>query len=67
MALVLFDTNILIDALKGYKAALDELEYWNEPAISVITWMELFAGAKSDDIGNFQASCRLNAVFTPLF
>ncbi|SFL41988.1 type II toxin-antitoxin system VapC family toxin [Rugamonas rubra] len=50
MALVLFDTNILIDALKGYKVALDELEYWNEPAISAITWMELFAGAKPDDI-----------------
>jgi predicted nucleic acid-binding protein len=50
MALVLFDTNILIDALKGYKAAFDELVYWDEPAISAITWMELYAGAKPDEV-----------------
>jgi predicted nucleic acid-binding protein len=49
MALVLFDTNILIDALKGYELALDELEYWDEPAISVITWMEIIAGADGDE------------------
>jgi predicted nucleic acid-binding protein len=50
MALVLFDTNILIDALKGYKAAFDELVYWDDPAISAITWMELSAGAKPDEV-----------------
>lgn len=49
MALVLFDTNILIDALKGYRLAIEELEYWDEPAISVITWMEVMAGTREDD------------------
>lgn len=37
--LVLFDTNILIDWSKGYKQALTELAHWDNPAISVITWM----------------------------
>lgn len=49
MELVLFDTNILIDALKGYKPALDELEYWELPAISAITWMEIFAGTSREE------------------
>ncbi|MYN20079.1 VapC toxin family PIN domain ribonuclease [Rugamonas sp. FT107W] len=48
MALVLFDTNILIDALKGYSPAIQELEYWDEPAISAITWMEVMAGTRDD-------------------
>ncbi|RFP10133.1 MULTISPECIES: PIN domain-containing protein [unclassified Duganella] len=48
MALVLFDTNILIDALKGYTPAIEELAYWDEPAISVITWMEVMAGTRDD-------------------
>ncbi|WP_374361741.1 PIN domain-containing protein [Pseudoduganella danionis] len=50
MALVLFDSNILIDALKGYEQALIELAYWNDPAISSITWMEVYAGATLDEI-----------------
>lgn len=49
MALVLYDSNILIDALKGYRPALDELTYWREPAISTITWIEVMAGARPDD------------------
>lgn len=41
MALVLFDTNILIDALHGYEHALQELAHWDEPSISAVTWMEI--------------------------
>ncbi|CUI08495.1 PIN domain-containing protein [Massilia sp. P8910] len=44
MALVLFDTNILIDALNGIPEALQELGYYTNPAISAVTWMELIAG-----------------------
>lgn len=44
MALVLFDTNILVDALKGIQEARQELDYYADPAISVVTWMELIAG-----------------------
>lgn len=44
MALVLFDTNILVDALKGIQEARQELDFYADPAISVVTWMELIAG-----------------------
>lgn len=50
MALVLYDSNILIDALKGYDAAVEELAYWDSPAISAVTWMEVYAGALSQEI-----------------
>jgi predicted nucleic acid-binding protein len=44
---VLFDTCILIDYLNGIAAAADTLaQYAGNPAISVITWMEVMVGAK---------------------
>lgn len=52
MAVALFDTNILIDFLKGYGPAIEELEYWDDAVISSITWMELMAGAKTHDDEN---------------
>ncbi len=51
--LVLFDTNILIDWSKGYAEALTELAHWDNPAISVITWMELYGGADVGDVPRF--------------
>jgi predicted nucleic acid-binding protein len=43
----LFDTCILIDYLNGIAAAADTLaQYAGNPAISVITWMEVMVGAK---------------------
>ena len=39
------DTNILIDYLTGRPAAQQELARYTHPAISVITWMEVMAGA----------------------
>ena len=51
--LVLFDTNILIDWSKGYAEALTELAHWDNPAISVITWMELYGGADVTDVPRF--------------
>ncbi|WP_223164692.1 PIN domain-containing protein [Massilia mucilaginosa] len=41
----MFDTNIVIDALNGTAQASQELEYYANPAISTVTWMELIAGA----------------------
>lgn len=49
MAVALFDTNILIDCLKGYQPAIDEVEYWDDASISAITWMEVMAGVKADE------------------
>jgi predicted nucleic acid-binding protein len=45
MVAALFDTNILIDYLRGIDAARDELAYYTEKCISIITWMEVMAGA----------------------
>lgn len=41
----LFDTNILIDYLNGVEAAYAEIERTNDRLISVVTWMEVLAGA----------------------
>jgi hypothetical protein len=40
-----FDTNILVDYLNGIPAAKRELEHYEEAAISLVTWMEVLAGA----------------------
>jgi predicted nucleic acid-binding protein len=41
----LFDTNILIDYLGGIAPARDELARYPEPAISIVSWMEVLIGA----------------------
>jgi predicted nucleic acid-binding protein len=45
----LFDTNILIDYLAGLPAAEVEIGRYRHRLISVITWMEVLAGARSED------------------
>jgi predicted nucleic acid-binding protein len=45
MGVALFDTNILIDALHAHQEAVDELSFWARPAISIITFAEVYAGA----------------------
>jgi predicted nucleic acid-binding protein len=41
-----FDTNILIDFLLGVEPAKKELERYPNARISIITWIEVMAGAK---------------------
>ena len=43
----LFDTNILIDHLNGITKATREITRSKDPAISVITWIEVMTGAAS--------------------
>jgi predicted nucleic acid-binding protein len=43
----LFDTNILIDYLNGVEAAKAEVERYERPAISVISWIEVLVGTKA--------------------
>ena len=43
----LFDTNILIDHLNGITKATREITRSKNPAISVITWIEVMTGAAS--------------------
>ena len=40
----LFDTNILIDYLGGADPAREELKRYDDPAISIVTWMEVMVG-----------------------
>ena len=42
--MLLLDTNILIDVLRGEQAARAWLEQQQRPAISVITWIEVLVG-----------------------
>jgi predicted nucleic acid-binding protein len=44
----LFDTNILIDYLNGVAPARDELARYADPAISIVSWMEVLIGAAPD-------------------
>ena len=41
----LFDTNILIDYLKGFELAQAEIARYRDPAISIVSWMEVLVGA----------------------
>jgi len=45
----IFDTNILIDYLNGREEARAELALYDDPAISIITWMEVQIGAQTSD------------------
>lgn len=44
MVRAVFDTNILVDFLRGQPQAETELDLYESPAISVISWMEVMAG-----------------------
>ena len=46
--MALFDTNILIDYLRGRSEAETELARHRRKAISVVTWMEVLAGARDE-------------------
>jgi len=43
------DTNILIDYLSGYEEASKEIKLFKEPAISIISWMEVWVGVDKED------------------
>jgi predicted nucleic acid-binding protein len=45
---LLFDTNILIDYLAGVEPAQAEVERARDRCISIVSWMELLAGAQDD-------------------
>ena len=49
MTRVVFDTNVLVDYLRGIDAARVELERYDEWTISLVTWMELLVGAHDEE------------------
>lgn len=48
----LFDTNILIDYLKGVEPAQVELDRYRQRLISIVTWAEVQAGVRSAEEGD---------------
>jgi len=46
---LLFDTNILIDYLNGIEAAQTEIDGHAKRLISIVTWMEVLAGARNEN------------------
>ena len=52
---VLFDTNILIDYLRGVPQARAECDRHSDRAVSIITWMEVMAGSSSEDESRIRA------------
>ena len=47
MVRALFDTNILIDYLRGISLAREEFDRYSLKAISVVTWLEILVGANA--------------------
>jgi predicted nucleic acid-binding protein len=45
----ILDTNVLIDYLSGYKEAEKEISLYREPAISIISWMEVWVGVDKEE------------------
>ena len=45
----LFDTNILVDYLSGVPAAKAEIDRHRHKLVSIVSWMELLAGAHHDE------------------
>ena len=48
---VLIDSNVVIDVLAGVPQALVEVRRYGDRAISVITWIEVVAGFRENEIG----------------
>jgi hypothetical protein len=49
---VLFDTNILIDYLRGIPQARAECDRHSDRAVSIISWMEVMAGSTAANEGD---------------
>jgi predicted nucleic acid-binding protein len=47
--MLLLDTNILIDVLRGEAVALAWLEQQSQPRISVISWIEVLVGCREGE------------------
>jgi predicted nucleic acid-binding protein len=48
MTKAVVDSDVLIDYLQGIPAAREEMERYDDPLYSVISFMELLAGARTD-------------------
>lgn len=55
MSEAVFDSNILVDALRGMEAARRELLRYSQRYISRVSWIEVMVGAQPDDGGRTEA------------
>jgi predicted nucleic acid-binding protein len=62
----LLDTNILIDHLNGISKATKEIRRSSDPAISIITWIEVMAGAATAEEEGLLKSFLANFESLPL-
>jgi predicted nucleic acid-binding protein len=51
----LFDTNVLIDYLRGVREAREELARYDDVAISIVNWMEVMVGAPRETADSTRA------------
>lgn len=52
---VLFDTNILIDYLRGIPQARAECDRHSDRAVSIVSWMEVMAGSTPENEADSRA------------
>ena len=62
---VLFDTNILIDYLRGIPQARAQCDNHSDRAVSIVTWMEVMAGSTAANEADTR-SFLLNFYIVPL-
>jgi predicted nucleic acid-binding protein len=62
---VLFDTNILIDYLRGIPQARAECDRHSDRAVSIVTWMEVMAGSTTANESDAR-TCLQNFYTLPL-
>lgn len=56
VAKALLDSNILMDLMNGIVAAYNEIDHYDDIAISTITWMEVVVGLDAAAILQFEAA-----------
>lgn len=56
MVKVLLDSNILMDMMNDIDAAFVEMDYYDDRAISAITWMEVVVGLDTAGVLQFEAA-----------
>jgi predicted nucleic acid-binding protein len=56
--MLLLDTNILIDVLRGEAPALAWLEQQQRPRISVISWIEVLVGCREGESADLSLATR---------
>jgi predicted nucleic acid-binding protein len=61
----LFDTNILIDYLRGISQARAECDKHSDRAVSIVTWMEVMSGSTAANEADARL-CLLNFYTVPL-